>query len=81
MSCAECPRTAKAPRTAEGIACVRAAVASVGGGGMAGPGLDVAGALALATAWGVPAPVAADLVAAAAEGFLMGEADRAERKE
>lgn len=59
---------------------MRAVLASVGSGGMGGLTVDMGGALALAAAWGVPPPVAAELVAAAAEGFRMAEADRAERR-
>jgi hypothetical protein len=45
-------------------------------GGMAGAELDVAGALAMARAQGVQAPLAASLVAAAAQGVRLGASER-----
>jgi hypothetical protein len=69
------------PVTDDGVACLAAVEAAVGGGGMAGISVDIGGALALAAAHGVPAAVAAELVPAAALGVTLGISDRRGRDE
>lgn len=53
-----------------------AAEASIVGGEMVQPHVDMSGALAMAAAMGCPAEIAAPLLAACAEGIAMGLAER-----
>lgn len=64
------------PETVEAWACWQAAQTCLRGGGMAAPHVDIAGALAVAAAAGVPGEVAAVLVAAVQDGMAAGVARR-----
>lgn len=65
------------PESIEGQAVLSALSACVRGG-MTGPEIDMAGALAMARAEGVPASVAASLISAAFAGVRAGVASKRE---
>jgi hypothetical protein len=64
------------PATPEGWACWQAADASLRGGAFSAPHLDLAAAMALAEAAGVPRAAAADLLRATQAGLMAGLAKR-----
>jgi hypothetical protein len=65
-----------APESVEGAAVLSAVDAAIVGGDMVQPHVDAAGALAMAAAMGVPAEVAAPLIAACGQGIARGLAER-----
>lgn len=70
-----CPYAEHAPTTIEGAACWQAAMLCMNAG-MAGPELDLPGALRIAESLGVPAPVALTLLGALRQGWHEGLAKR-----
>lgn len=77
MTCSPCEYddAERAPATVDGWACWHAAEASLRGG-MVNPHVDMASALALAEASGVPRAAAAELIVAVQAGMAAGRAKR-----
>ena len=78
MTCLPCEYDdpERMPETVEAWACWQAAETCLRGGGMTAPHVDMAAALAMTAAAGVPASVAAVLLAAVQDGMAVGMARR-----